>query len=93
MKKIFIAVFVLGFAVSYGQIINFPDPNFKKALVSSLCVDTNNDGAGDEDADLNNDGEIQVSEAEEVKSLYIFGKAIANLDGINYFKNSNCKSS
>jgi hypothetical protein len=57
MKKILIAVFVLVSVFSYGQIVDIPDPNFKKALVSTNYVDINKDCTGD--ADFNNDGEIQ----------------------------------
>ena len=48
--------------VANAQIIDFPDANFKNALVNSKCVDTNGDNIGDADADLNDDGEIDARE-------------------------------
>ena len=51
------------------DIIEIPDEYFKHALVSTNSIDTNGDNEGDSDIDLNNDGEIQRSEAELVKSL------------------------
>ena len=71
--------------ISYGQIIQFADPNFKNALVNTNCVDINNDEKGDEDADTNDDGEIEISEAEIITSLYVDNKSISNLSGIEFF--------
>ncbi len=60
-----ISIFLLLFFTvsSHAQIVNIPDANFKNALVNTNCVDIDGDGIGDIDADTNNDGEIQVSEA------------------------------
>ena len=52
-------------------IIDIPDPNFKNALVNFPVVDTTGNGLGDSVADLNGDGEIQLSEAEAVEGLII----------------------
>jgi Leucine-rich repeat (LRR) protein len=83
-----VALFLLVFCFSgFGQVINFPDPNFKNALVNTKCVDTDTDGKGDVDADVNNDGEIDIAEALKVNRLHISNKSIVRLDGINYFKN------
>ena len=49
----------------------FPDAAFKNALVNTNSVDTNNDGQGDVDMDINNDGEIQRPEAEAAKGLIL----------------------
>jgi hypothetical protein len=46
-----------------GQIVNIPDANFKNALINGMCVNNDFDLIGDSKVDLNNDGEIQVSEA------------------------------
>ncbi len=70
-----------------AQIINIPDANFKNALVNTNCVTTNVNGTTYSDADLNNDGEIQVSEAEAVVGLEIFNRDIISLVGIEYFSN------
>ena len=87
MRSLFI--FILGFICYSGsaQIINFPDPNFKKALVNTKCVDTDGVNGSDADADLNNDGEIDKSEVLKVESLILWYKSISNLDGIEYFEN------
>lgn len=85
MKKryVFILVFITAFA--QAQIVNIPDTDFKNALVNTDCVDTNGDGIGDSDADLNNDGEIQVSEAEAVLWLNVSNNYIHSLEGIQSF--------
>ncbi|HEX9826483.1 MAG TPA: T9SS type A sorting domain-containing protein [Flavobacteriaceae bacterium] len=82
----FLLYFITVFAVE-AQIINIPDANFKNALVNTFCVDTNGDYTLDDDVDTNNDGEIQVAEAEAVTSLDISSKNISNLDGIENFIN------
>ncbi|CAM3483411.1 T9SS type A sorting domain-containing protein [Aequorivita lipolytica] len=79
---LFFSVYVL-----QAQIVNIPDFSFKEALRNSLCVDTNGDGIGDSDADLNNDGEIQNSEAEAVLWLNVSNKYIEELQGIQSFRN------
>ena len=58
---------------------------FRKTLVSSICVDTNNDFNPDSDADFNNDGEIQVSEAIKVEKLFLRARNIKSLRGIEEF--------
>jgi hypothetical protein len=70
-----------------AQNINIPDSVFKNALINSYCVDTNLDGFGDMDADINDDGEIQVSEAEAVISLRVNNRGINDLTGIEAFVN------
>ncbi|GGG47434.1 hypothetical protein GCM10010976_18570 [Bizionia arctica] len=70
-----------------SQIVNIPDINFKNALVNDNVVDTDDNGTWDSDADLNNDGEIQVSEAESVISLNVDYKNITSLEGIANFTN------
>lgn len=96
-KKILLAVFLLLSAhfCSFAQIVNIPDMNFKNALLDSLCVDTNGDDLGDADADINNDGEIQVSEAIAVTALIVSNDSIQSLAGIEYFSQLtilNCES-
>jgi hypothetical protein len=71
-----------------AQIVNIPDANFKDALVNTNCVDNDGIPGGDIDADLNNDGEIQLSEAEAViNGLYVNGRNIGSLEGIESFSN------
>ena len=58
---------------SYGQNIDFPDPNFKAALLED---GVDNDG----------DGQISIQEAEVHEFLNIDIKGIQDLTGISYFK-------
>ncbi|WP_104735402.1 T9SS type A sorting domain-containing protein [Hanstruepera ponticola] len=76
MKKLYIFTAALLFSFSLqAQIIDIPDANFKAALIE-LGVDTNNDG------------EIQISEAEAQNgSLNVSGYSISSLSGIEYFIN------
>lgn len=74
------------------DIIEIPDDYFKQLLVSSPSIDTNADDKGDSDIDLNNDGEIQVSEAKEIEGLilsldYTEINRIVDFTGINNFEN------
>jgi uncharacterized repeat protein (TIGR01451 family) len=87
MRSLLVFSFLVFYFVGYCQIINFPDANFKNALVNSKCVDLNGDLVGDIDADLNNDGEIDVAEALIVVTLVVTDKQISNLNGIENFKN------
>lgn len=85
MKKIWLVLFVLVCEISFGQIINFPDPNFKKALLKSTAkLNASNFYTS---ADQNSDGEIDVNEANQVTSLFLFDQDIISIEGINFFKN------
>lgn len=64
--KLYPIIFCLISGLVNAQIVNIPDANFKFHLVNKPCVDTNLDQIPEFDADLNNDGEIQVSEAEAI---------------------------
>ncbi len=89
MKKNYLATILL-LLISLGahsQIVNIPDSNFKNALLNDNVVDLDNNGSGDSDADTNNDGEIQVSEALSVTSLNLYQKGISSLTGIEEFSN------
>ena len=87
MRSLFIIILGLFYYSGYAQIINFPDPNFKNALVNTKCVDTNEDSLGDADVDLNDDGEIDVSEALKVSELNVSNRQISSMRGIENFKN------
>lgn len=88
MKNFYLIAILFATALTHAQIVTIPDANFKNALVNTPCIDTNGDGIGDSDADLNNDGEIQVSEAEAVLWLGgINNNIIASLEGIQSFTN------
>lgn len=86
MKKLYITiVFLLGFYFSQAQIVDIPDVNFKFILINLPCVDTDGDGNYDSDVDTNDDGEIQVTEAEEVLRLIVGGLNVNSLEGIQSF--------
>jgi hypothetical protein len=88
MNKLSFIIFLLILVQSTkAQNINIPDPNFKDALLNTKCIDTNGDGVYDEDADTNDDGEIQQSEAKAVIRLNISYNHIKTLKGIKEFTN------
>jgi Leucine-rich repeat (LRR) protein len=90
MKKIYFLVLVLSsFHGLIAQVINFPDANFKAKLLQS---NTSNDIAQDINGiyikiDINNDGQIQINEALNVRILDIDSSEIYNLSGIENFTN------
>lgn len=69
--------------VSGSHTIVFADPNFKAALVNGAA--RRYDSTWNTNIDSNQDGEIQVSEAEVIKDLAVDGKSIESLDEISYF--------
>ncbi len=71
---IILALVIFSTLNNFAQIVNIPDINFKNALIE--------DGI-----DTNNDGEIQVSEAEVIISLNVGFKEISSLEGIQSFVN------
>jgi len=77
MKRVILPfLFLLLTKIASAQIINFPDANFKNALLNHWPV-----------IDTNNDGEIQLSEAAAVQGIDVMNKNIADLTGINSFVN------
>ncbi|MGN7864958.1 T9SS type A sorting domain-containing protein [Chryseobacterium sp. 22458] len=73
MKKIFLTLCVSGFSIAYAQHLNFSDAKFKALLLSSnatnqIVQDFNGNSIA---IDTNGDGEIQLSEAQQVKILTI----------------------
>ena len=74
MKKFVLILIFFWVQVSIAQIVNIPDANFLAELIS--------DGV-----DTNDDGQIQVSEAEAVTNLVIISSDISSLEGINRFTN------
>ncbi|WAC40263.1 T9SS type A sorting domain-containing protein [Pedobacter sp. SL55] len=76
-KLLLLFLSLLGVNQLQAQVVNIPDANFKAALL-----------AHSPKIDLNNDGQIQVSEAEAVNGrISIFDKNIADLTGIEAFVN------
>jgi len=88
MKKLyFLSVALLVSFLGFGQIINIPDVNFKNRLVNTNSVALGIGGIPNIDADLNNNGEIEVSEAAQFQTMHIDNSNIASLEGIQYFTN------
>lgn len=93
MKKTLLTLFILLLNQMNAQIIEFPDNTFKELLVSSNPTNTNSiakDINGNSiKVDINNDGEIEVSEAllvYEIRKINIFSP-INDFTGISYFQN------
>lgn len=81
MKKILVILSLCITGIISGQIVTIPDANFKAALLPI--------------ADTNNDGEIQVSEAEALQIMDVQSQNIASMEGIQSFVNLtalNCSS-
>lgn len=76
MKKIYVVLFFLTCSFANAQIINIPDANFKRALLSPA-----------NGIDTNNDGEIQISEAESANRIAASDYGIVSMEGIEYFSN------
>lgn len=74
MNNFYFIFFLLISVISQAQIVDIPDASFKHALLVN-------------DVDTNNDGEIQVSEAEATTDLYISNFNIDSLEGIQSFTN------
>ncbi|MDW9380288.1 T9SS type A sorting domain-containing protein [Chryseobacterium sp. JV558] len=73
MKKLLFTLWVSGFSIAYSQNLNFSDAKFKALLLSSnttnqIAQDFNGNSIA---IDNNGDGEIQLSEAQQVKVLTI----------------------
>ena len=92
MKKLyFLLVVLMGFWSVSGQNIVFTDMNLKNMLVNSspfsnipVASDINDQPTA---IDINNDGEIQVSEALLIYKLNFFATGFTNLTGIEMFTN------
>jgi hypothetical protein len=82
-----ISSFVLRVEAGDEDIVVIPDANFKAKL---LAADVTNNTAQNESfqnmkIDVNNDGEIQISEARAVRTLTVNNSNIADFTGINSF--------
>ncbi len=93
MKIQLLFLLLFGFTAANAQIVNIPDPVFKNLL---LTAETNSDfdvilAGGGEDIDINNDNEIQVSEALSVIAIIFFNNpgtvTVASFEGIISFAN------
>ncbi|MFN5774177.1 MAG: hypothetical protein ACK447_13945, partial [Flavobacterium sp.] len=91
MKKILFFWLSLGTLTLGAQTVVIPDAVLKNKLVSTSCADFNDDGIYDGDVDTNNDGEIQVSEAQVVLRLKLNNtslpspNAFTDATGLNAF--------
>ncbi len=65
-----------------AQVINFPDLNLKAKL---LEADVTNEIASNLKIDVNDNGEIEVSEVQEIQALNISNSSISDLTGLNFF--------
>jgi Leucine-rich repeat (LRR) protein len=89
MKQTYLYILLFVSFFSSAQIINFPDANFKTKVLAanpsnSIAKDLSNNYFK---IDANNDGEIQITEAEQVKSLNVSFANILTLVGISNFTN------
>ena len=77
-KLICIIIFYFSINFSFSQIVTIPDPNFKEALLYFPVAEIGNGIL--EDVDTNNNGEIEVSEAEGTPGdhLHLIVKAFCN---------------
>lgn len=75
MKPLHLIFLAISFSnVTFSQIVNIPDNNFKQALISV-------------GVDANGDGNIQVEEAKATEALFLGSKGIVDLTGIEAFEN------
>ncbi|MFN7675690.1 T9SS type A sorting domain-containing protein [Flavobacterium sp.] len=95
MKKLFY-ILILITGMTNAQIVNIPDANFKaKLLAADVSNDTAYGNGGYIKIDANNDGEIQVLEAQSIDSLDVHFSGIYDLTGVSSFNNLkglNCNS-
>lgn len=89
MKKLYFLAFLSIFLNANAQIVTIPDPIFKAELLAANPVDgyTASDQNGNYiTIDINGDGEIQLTEAQQVYELYLIQPA-SDLTGIQSFTN------
>lgn len=91
MKKLIIIIIVFFSENIFSQSITFGDFELKQYLVNENCIDTNNDGYPDTNADINNDNEIDISEALTILNLQIGHLTnpynISSIEDLNNFSN------
>lgn len=87
MKKNYLMMLIFMIHGVSAQLVSIPDTNLKSKILSSSPSNTvARDLAGNYFAvDVNGDGEIQQSEASQVKSLNVSASSIASLTGITAF--------
>jgi len=90
-KQLFSFILLYFFTFSFSQNVNIPDSEFKFFLANItpekyMAIDLNGNYTK---IDTNGDGEIQVSEAENITSLYSNNLLVKNITGLEAFKNLN----
>lgn len=88
MKKYYLLLLFVSSFVN-AQIVNIPDAVFKQTLLSTnssvpIAKDLNGNSFS---VDANNDGEVQVLEAQQVSYLRLYDLSINDLTGIEAFTN------
>lgn len=79
-------------ALGFAQDIQFNDPQLLSYLTTVNCVDVDGDGNFDATADMNNDGQIQVDEAQQVLNFSFYSGAGSDIQDLGGFENfSNIK--
>ncbi len=90
MKNTLIIISFFILSVTNAQVINFADVNFKNKLLLSSNPNflvTRDLSYQQVNIDTNGDGEIQVSEAQNIASIYVNSSNINSLAGLEYFIN------
>lgn len=86
MKKLVLFIVGVTFQLSSAQIINFPDLNFKNALLE-LPINYDSNGTIFPMIDSNNDDEITQAEAQLVQKLNLSYAELNDLTGLQFFTN------
>lgn len=86
MKKLVLFIVGVSFQMSTAQIINFPDLNFKNALLE-LPINYDSNGTIFPMIDSNNDDQITQAEAQLVQKLSLSYAELNNLSGLQFFTN------
>ncbi|KQR93499.1 hypothetical protein ASG01_10010 [Chryseobacterium sp. Leaf180] len=89
MKKIYLLFLIVITSLFKAQIITFPDSNFKAKLLSANTTNgiAKNDAGQNIVIDVNQNGEIENTEASQVYRLDFSGITITNITGISSFSN------
>ncbi|WP_116787153.1 DUF7619 domain-containing protein [Flavobacterium psychrotrophum] len=84
--KMFYLLFLI-VTVAKAQVINIPDTNLKAALLAASAANSIAfDSSGSAIViDANGNGQIELSEADAVRSLNISDKSINSMEGLQYF--------
>jgi hypothetical protein len=88
MKSLIITALLITTMIN-AQIVNIPDTYFKAKLLSASPTEQVAQNFSDQwvKIDSNNDGEVQESEAQAVKTLVITELIVFNVTGLNSFSN------